>query len=97
MKQPNFRKFRNSDIRNRTLQKVQNAVNKLLIAASFKSLQILSDIGSDLATGLVPYPKVYSKVRFGTKYTSRFIGFLDVRKVQPQIIFLRPVSYQSNL
>ena len=39
----------------------------LLIAASFKSLQfILSDIGSDLVTGLVPYPKVYyKKVRFG--------------------------------
>ena len=37
----------------------------LLIAASFKSLQ-LSDIGSDLVTGLVPYPKVYyKKVRFG--------------------------------
>ena len=52
-------KISKSIIRNRTLQKVQNAVNMLLIAASFKSLQfILSDIGSDLVTGLVPYPKV---------------------------------------
>ena len=50
-------KLSKSIIRNRTLQKVQNAVNMLLIAASFKSLQfILSDIGSDLVTGLVPYP-----------------------------------------
>ena len=61
MKRKNHKNLSKSIIRNRTLQKVQNAVNMLLIAASFKSLQFNSYIGywiRDLVTGLVPYPKV---------------------------------------
>ena len=68
MKRKNHKNLSKSIIRNRTLQKVQNAVNMLLIAASFKSLQFNSYRILDPIQLPVQFPilkfKSYSKSTF---------------------------------